>query len=536
MGGRITPKAPKSTGLSPQRLAMICLATLNVSIQSQGALAADSHSCAIESTSKISSIDQSRCLLRPVLKGAVLGPVRTTLPDTLGKILATSSMSISRDQYRRYLSLKGISEAEIGGSLDSPVSQANNNAAQGEPVRYFIIHDTSTPNYLGAPFPADIDASSWEGNRLNRWLKGEPLAHVFISRTGGSVTPIDFSQPWRSTAYESKVCGLPCKGLFLGVELVQPRRSDPSGSAENDMLAPTNGFTEPQLERLAVVYIAASVRRGKWLIPAFHAVLDTDVPGGHDDPQNFDLERWDRQLAKVMAAVAATKEVSSGFSYPAPDLNTLSAKNLWATYYHIWPAKEQPAGIPLLGTDGQPISPLISVLDWCKGAVEGTLQIKSINGVKKTYNNSDKNGPLQADCRGILKINTSWIDATSRSRFGLANGEYGDGVKNYRLVPFRTIAVDPTFIPYGSVVYIPSFRGQSFKLPNGVTTTHDGYFFAADTGGGIKQNHIDIFIGTDTVNPFPQLILSNPSPTFQAFIINTDGIKAAMEKLHRKQQ
>ena len=526
--------APKISGLSRQKVAISILATLSISIQSHRVLAAESDSCAIEPTSKISSIDQSRCLLRPVLKKGLLGPVRTTLPDTLGKILGAKSMSITRDQFRHYLNLKGISEAEIGGSLDSTISTANNNKSQAELARYFIIHDTSTPNFLEAPFPADIDEASWEGNRLNRWLKGEPLAHVFISRTGRSVTPVDFSQPWRSTAYESRKCGLPCKGLFLGIELVQPRRSDPSGPVGNDMLAPANGFTEPQLERLAVVYAAASVRRGKWLIPAFHAVLDSYYPGGHDDPQNFNLERWDKQLAKVIAAVAAPTEASFGFSYPAPALSTLTAKNIWSTYYHVWFAKEQPTGIPLLGTDGQPISPSISAFDWCKGAIEGTLQIQTLDGHSKTYNNRDKNGPAQADCRGILNINTSWIDATSRSRFGLANGAFGDGVKDYRLVPFRTIAVDPSFIPFGSVVFIPSFRGQIFKLPNGASATHDGYFFAADTGNGIKQNHIDVFIGTDKINPFPSLILSDPSLTLQAFIVNTPDIMEAMDKLHRQ--
>lgn len=527
-------KTAKPDKFSSRKAALLCLTTLSAAIQPYGALAAEKMACSIEPTSKISSIDQSRCLLRPVRKGAVLGPERSTLPNTLATILAASSMSIGRDQFRRYLKVKGISESTIGGSLDEPLSRANNNAAQAEPARYFIIHDTSTPNYGEAPFPSDIDAATWGGNVLDRWLKGEPLAHVFINRTGASVTPVDFSQPWRSTAYESKQCGLPCKGLFVGVELVQPRRSDPSGPRGNDMLAPANGFTEPQLERLAVVYIAASVRRGKWLIPAFHAVLDTDIPGGHDDPQNFDLERWDRQLAKVIEAVAATSEVSTGFSLPAPNLSNLSAKNLWATYYHVWLAKEQPSGIPLLGTQGQPISPLISVLDWCKGAIEGTIQIQSVNGDLKTYNYRDKNGTTQADCRGTLNINAPWIDATSRSRFGLANGEFGDGVKDYHLVPFRTIAVDPSFIPYGSAVYIPSFRGQSFKLPNGALATHDGYFYAADTGGAIKQGHIDIFIGTEKTNPFPSLILSKPSPTFQAFIINDPTIKEAMERLHRQ--
>jgi 3D (Asp-Asp-Asp) domain-containing protein len=513
---------------------LLFLAALGSAIQPHGSLAEEKRGCAIEPTSRISSVNQSLCLLRPVLKGADLGAVRTSLPATIGKLMATGSMSINKEQLRRYLKQKGIAEADIGGSLDAPVSRANNNASGAEQARYFIIHDTSSPNYLDKQFPATIDTASWEGNRLSQWLRGEPIAHVFINRLGDSVTPVDFSKPWRTTGYEIDTCGIPCKGLFLGIELVQPRRSDPNGPRGNDMLAPSNGFTEPQLERLAVVYVAASIRRGKWLIPAFHAVLDADIKGGHDDPQNFDLERWDSQLGQVIEAVAAITDVSTGFSLPAPNLSNLSAKNLWATFYHVWLAKEQPSGIRLLGTQGKPISPLISVLDWCKGAIEGTIQIESINGDLKTYNYRDKSGTAQADCRSALNINTPWIDATSRSRFGLANGEFGDGVKDYHLLPFRTIAVDPSFIPYGSVIYIPSFRGQTFRLANGALATHDGYFFAADTGGAIKENHIDIFIGTAKTNPFPSLILSKPSPTLRSFIIADPTIREAMERLHRQ--
>jgi hypothetical protein len=64
--------------------------------------------------------------------------------------------------------------------------------------------------------------------------------------------------------------------------------------------------------------------------------------------------------------------------------------------------------------------------------------------------------------------------------------------------------------------------------------THDGYFFAADTGGAIKENHIDIFIGTAKTNPFPSLILSKPSPTLRSFIIADPTIREAMERLHRQ--
>ena len=46
----------------------------------------------------------------------------------------------------------------------------------------------------------------------------------------------------------------------------------------------------------------------------------------------------------------------------------------------------------------------------------------------------------------------------------------------------RTIAVDPTIIPYGSRVYIPEF---------------DKTFIAEDCGGGIKGNKIDIYMNTE---------------------------------------
>ena len=62
------------------------------------------------------------------------------------------------------------------------------------------------------------------------------------------------------------------------------------------------GFSEKQMDRLALVYIAASVRRGSWLIPAFHATVDAGIPNAHDDPQNFDLQLWTKRLCILVKA------------------------------------------------------------------------------------------------------------------------------------------------------------------------------------------------------------------------------------------
>lgn len=262
--------------------------------------------CRIAPTSEISSIDQAKCLLRSVRRYGQLGPTLPSLPSSLDRLLSLRVIDLDQNTLRQYLLQKGIQESAIGGSLDNPVSRSNNNSASAEPARYFVIHDTSTPNFLNQDFPDNINNASWVGNSLQRWLTGSPRAHVFINRIGASVTAVDFKTPWRATGFELETCGTPCKGMFLNVELIQPRKRDPQGGANNDAIAPVPGFTDSQLDRLALTYIAASVRRGKWLIPVFHASLDAGISGAHDDPQNFDLERWTNRLNDLLTSLHDT--------------------------------------------------------------------------------------------------------------------------------------------------------------------------------------------------------------------------------------
>jgi 3D (Asp-Asp-Asp) domain-containing protein len=77
------------------------------------------------------------------------------------------------------------------------------------------------------------------------------------------------------------------------------------------------------------------------------------------------------------------------------------------------------------------------------------------------------------------------------SRFRVSRAKYGLGSTGCRLIPYRTIAVDPRFVKLGTKVYIPQMKGA--QLPDG--TIHDGMFIAADRGH-FRGAHVDFFVGT----------------------------------------
>ncbi len=60
-----------------------------------------------------------------------------------------------------------------------------------------------------------------------------------------------------------------------------------------------------------------------------------------------------------------------------------------------------------------------------------------------------------------------------------------------KVVPLRTVAIDPRLVPKRTILFIP----QTVGLPVPGGGTHDGYWYASDTGGGIKGAMIDLFTG-----------------------------------------
>lgn len=248
-------------------------------------------------------VQQARCLLRPNQIGGVLSEQLENLPYPLEKLIGRK-VKVKKETFRRFLQKNKVAEDTIGGSLDESLSRAKLPDGKEIAALYFIIHDTSSPYLKDEPFPADFNAdANWKGNDLSIWLK-LPVAHVFVNRLGESVTINDFSQKvekgW-GTKFARDVLKADAKGLQIHIELIQPRRRAADNSnPENDLIAPLPGFTEKQYEKLALLYIAASVRRGSWLIPAYHSAIDAGIKDAHDDPQNFELQKFADALKNLL--------------------------------------------------------------------------------------------------------------------------------------------------------------------------------------------------------------------------------------------
>jgi hypothetical protein len=273
---------------------------------------------------------QAACLLRPVAKLAKLGPVLEKLPAVLADRVGRSALLPAREALSGYLSALGL-ENDFAAYLWRPIARANDNDPGAPEARYFVIHDTSGPFLGGRPFPDDIDTHRKINNLAgHRCDDGWESAHVIINRSGDMLLGHELAIPWRATRFERAAdFNGRLKGLFLHVEMIQPRRSEWRTVRNGrhgrrvrrvrgrDSLAPMPGFSPAQYDRLALVYVVASVRADRWLIPAFHAVIDNHIAGGHDDPQNFalnalaaSLERLLDRLAKPKGPVAALEPVA----------------------------------------------------------------------------------------------------------------------------------------------------------------------------------------------------------------------------------
>lgn len=245
---------------------------------------------------------QAKCLLTPLREGGKLGEPLDKLPDIFSERVGRSDNLPDRDALLALLKERGL-DVIFADRLGQPASRANDSDKEARSASYIVLHDTSAPNFRNQPWPLKIDDDP-KINSLARYSCDNNIerAHIFINRMGDIFAPHDFSVPWRATKFEMATnFEGKLKGLFLHIELVQPRKRHPKYRGNNDFLAPSPGFPPAQYDALALVYAIASLRAGSWLIPAYHSVLDEGIYDKHDDPQNFNLETFADSLATLLA-------------------------------------------------------------------------------------------------------------------------------------------------------------------------------------------------------------------------------------------
>ncbi len=238
------------------------------------------------------------------------------------------------------------------------------------------------------------------------------------------------------------------------------------------------------------------------------------------------LKDSDNKIKAEASYNLVVKDPSDLFTFHFPPYSGGKKHTLWATYYYLPQVSTVEDGYPLLDHNGDSLGPVLSRVDWCNAAMEGSVYVIDHMGAGTTYNYYSEFGHSQADCSDLFDTDVS------QTRFRLAFGQYGDGVEDYKLIPYRTIAVDPNYFPYGTVLYIPRARGNKIILPDGSVTYHDGYFFAGDTGRGILTTHIDVYIGVADSNPF-EWVRSYQDQTFDIQVVTDKSIITKLRQIHK---
>ena len=231
-------------------------------------------------------------------------------------------------------------------------------------------------------------------------------------------------------------------------------------------------------------------------------------------------------------------EAFRAFDFAEPALNsgksTARKLKLWATFYYIPKIVSSSSQDTILrGSAEQNLlqNEKISKKEWCDLALQGSGRVIKSTGEKLTISFSERSKSNPVMCNGFIGV-ASIIEKVKGNRFAKVDSVFGRGARVKEVVPYRTIAVDPKVVKYGSVIYIPGARGKAVTFESGAQSIHDGYFFAGDTGSAIIGNHIDVFTGTVKKQPF-DFVKSAASGAFEAYVIEDASTRNKLSTLHQ---
>jgi 3D (Asp-Asp-Asp) domain-containing protein len=106
---------------------------------------------------------------------------------------------------------------------------------------------------------------------------------------------------------------------------------------------------------------------------------------------------------------------------------------------------------------------------------------------------------------------------------------WGYGSKGNPLVPLRSLAIEQSVVPHGTVLYIPEWDGVQIPAsPRGIGGfVHDGCFRVDDIGYGVDGRHYDLYAGTSAL----WMALEQLMPTASSTMVYRDASRCAGEQL-----
>ena len=130
-------------------------------------------------------VEQTRCLMRGMDETRNLGAQMAMMPAPLADRVGNEAGLPTREALSTYLSKLDL-EWDFAQYLWLPVSHANDNDPTAPMARYFVIHDTSGPNFGHHAFPEEVGNGNSKINSLNKFRcsDGWGKAHVVINRSG----------------------------------------------------------------------------------------------------------------------------------------------------------------------------------------------------------------------------------------------------------------------------------------------------------------------------------------------------------------
>ena len=171
------------------------------------------------------AVEQARCLVTPVRTGGYLNERLEKLPPAFQDYVGNAKDMPSRDALRALLRERGL-EDMFGPGLSKPVSHAHDDDPMSRGATYFVIHDTSSPNFGNKAWPADIDAD--QGHQQARALclfeQHRARAHLHQSLRRDSVSARFRKTLARDQVRDRDQFRHALRGLFIHNELIQPRK------------------------------------------------------------------------------------------------------------------------------------------------------------------------------------------------------------------------------------------------------------------------------------------------------------------------